>query len=187
MPLYPASGSAYAEVNTMFRPSTNGTLALGDSSHRWSVVYAANGSIQTSDERLKQDIEDIPEEVLDAWDGVKWKQFRMKDSVATKGNSARIHSGIVAQQASNALGIKGIDASRYGFWCFDKWEAQEARLDSDGNPETEAIPAGSQYAVRYEEALAIEAAYQRRRADRLEARVSELERRLERIEGTVKY
>lgn len=183
---HPLSGTAYTETSAYFRPSSNGSLSLGDSSHRWSAVYAANATIQTSDERLKQDIEDIPDEVLDAWDGVKWKQFRMKESVASKGNSARIHSGIVAQQASNALGIKGIDASRYGFFCYDEWEAQEARLDSDGNPENEAVPAGNQYSMRYEEALAIEAAYQRRRADRLEEKVSRLEARLERLEALEK-
>jgi len=40
---------------------------------------------------------------------------------------------------------------------------------------TKAIEAGNRYGIRYEEALCIEAAYQRRRADRMEARLARLE------------
>lgn len=39
-------------------------------------------------------------------------------------------------------------------------------------------PSGSLYGIRYEEALAMEAAYQRRRADRIEQRLAEIERLL---------
>jgi len=40
---------------------------------------------------------------------------------------------------------------------------------------TKAVEAGNRYGIRYEEALCIEAAYQRRRADRMEARLARLE------------
>lgn len=39
-------------------PSANNTHSLGKSNQRWSAVYASNGTIQTSDQRLKTDIED---------------------------------------------------------------------------------------------------------------------------------
>lgn len=176
--VYPKSGTPYTETTALLRPTGNGTVSCGDASHRWSAVYAANATVQTSDERMKQDIADIPDTVLDAWDSVKWRQFKMKDSVSEKGSNARLHSGIIAQEAAKALKGKSIDPSAYGFWCYDEWEEQEARLDSNGNVEVKAVPAGNQYSIRYEEALAIEAAYQRRRADRLEARIAALEAKL---------
>lgn len=37
-------------------PATDNTYSLGKSTARWSVVYAANGTVQTSDIRLKKDI-----------------------------------------------------------------------------------------------------------------------------------
>jgi trimeric autotransporter adhesin len=40
-------------------PWTNGTIPLGLVNNRWSVVYAANGTINTSDVRLKENIVDL--------------------------------------------------------------------------------------------------------------------------------
>ena len=37
-------------------PRVNNTYQLGGSSNRWTAVYASNGTIQTSDKRLKTDI-----------------------------------------------------------------------------------------------------------------------------------
>lgn len=160
----------------------NGTKYLGLSSRRWKAVYAVNGTIQTSDERIKEDVADLPEAVLDAWDSVEWKQFRMKDSVAKKGSSARLHSGVIAQHVGDAFSRAGLDASAYGFFCWDRWDQTPAQLDENGNVAVPATPAGEQYSIRYDEALAIEAAYQRRENARLRARLAALEDRLAALE-----
>ena len=47
------------------------------------------------------------------------------------------------------------------------------------------IEAGDMYSLRYEEALAMEAAYQRRRASRAEARLAALEQRLDEMEAVI--
>ncbi len=39
-----------------FRPTNDNTMALGSASARWTAVWAANGTIQTSDERYKTNI-----------------------------------------------------------------------------------------------------------------------------------
>ncbi|NBW16670.1 MAG: hypothetical protein EBR82_52705, partial [Caulobacteraceae bacterium] len=39
-------------------PNTDNAVRLGASGVRWSAVWAANGTIQTSDERAKTDISD---------------------------------------------------------------------------------------------------------------------------------
>ncbi len=41
------------------RPDVDNLFALGTGSRRWTTVYASNGTINTSDARLKQDIEPI--------------------------------------------------------------------------------------------------------------------------------
>jgi len=42
-----------------FVPVSGNTIYLGDSLRRWKRVYAINGTIHTSDERLKTNIEDL--------------------------------------------------------------------------------------------------------------------------------
>ena len=86
--------------------------------------------------------------------------------------------------------------------CYDSWDGKQATFkhvkkliaeavyDEDGNvlvPEewmeqeieiSPSVEAGDIWSVRYSEALAVEAAYQRRRADRIEARIAALEAKL---------
>ncbi len=40
-------------------PNSDGGASLGDGSHRWTAVFAVNGTIQTSDARLKQQVTDL--------------------------------------------------------------------------------------------------------------------------------
>ena len=162
-----------ANGDPSFQPQgADNALTLGVSNYRWSVVYAATGTINTSDERLKDNIEPIPDDVLDAWGEVQWNQFKFKDSIAKKGNNARSHTGLVAQRIDTIFKEHGLDASKYGLFCFDEWDSTE---ETDENGNVVAVPAGNRYSLRYEEALCLECAYQRRRADRLEARIKALE------------
>jgi len=47
------------QVNGVITPNADNTSSLGNSTYRWSAVYAANGTIQTSDARLKSNITDL--------------------------------------------------------------------------------------------------------------------------------
>lgn len=156
---------------------------LGDSNVRWTAVYAATGSINTSDERLKTEIAPMPDNVLDAWEGVEWKQFKFTDSVNEKGlDAARLHAGAVAQSIDAVFSAAGLDAGRYGFFCHDSWDAEPEQLDENGDVISVARPAGDRYSLRYEEALCMEAAYMRRENARLKKRVADLEERLAALE-----
>lgn len=95
--------------NEAVRPGTDGSAALGISSNRWSVVYAANGTIQTSDRNKKSNIEKIPDVVLDAWRNVEFKQYKWNDNVDSK-----IHFGVIAQDIISEFEKKGLDAINYG-------------------------------------------------------------------------
>lgn len=166
-----------------FHPNESGAVRLGSPMWRWSEVFATNGAINTSDERLKKSIASIPDEVLDAWGNVKFVQFQFKEAFQAKGSGARLHSGLVAQRIDEAFKAAGLDAGRYGLFCHDSWGAMPEAVDSDGRVRREAMPAADEYSLRYEEALCMEAAYQRRRADRAEARIAALEERLAAIEA----
>ena len=178
------SGDSNVNLNSVLNlfhvyPTSDNVYNVGNANFRWKGIYAGNGTIITSDERLKTDIQDIPEVVLRAWGKCNFKQYRFKDAIAEKGDAARIHFGGIAQQFKRALEEEGIDPTRYGFFCFDKWDAQyrsevkEVRAevrDSLGNVVTPAeyvtenvlvSDAGERYSLRYEELLVLEAAYQR--------------------------
>lgn len=174
----------WTSARTAFHPSSSSFYLGYTSGQRWAAVYAVTGSIQTSDARLKTEPEPFPDEVLDAWGDVEFYQFQMLSSVAEKGaDKARLHSGLIAQRIEAAFEARGLDACRYGLFCHDTWEEQPEQRDENGIVIEEAREAGDEYSLRYEEALCMEAAYQRRRADRAEARLAALEERLATIEA----
>ena len=78
-----------------------------------------------------------------------------------------------------------MDASRYGLYCYDSWGETLPEYDEDGNLINEPHSAGDRYSLRYEEALCIEAAYQRRRASRAEERIAALEQKVAELERKV--
>ena len=166
----------YSFSNNYFRVYTDNTINLGSSNYRWKQLFAGTTTISTSDERLKDNIQSIPDSVLDAWGEVGWYQYQFKESVEEKGESrARLHTGAIAQRIESVFESHGLDANRYGLLCYDEWKAEPAERDENGNIVQPARPAGNRYSLRYEEALCMEAAYQRRRADRLEERIARLE------------
>lgn len=171
-------------------PGADNTQNVGSGALRMGTIFAGTGAINTSDARQKREIEAIQEAVLDAWGDVEWCQYRFKDGV-------RLHMGLVAQRVQSAFERHGLDAFGLGLLCYDEWDdifedVHEPRevllpvLDADGVETGEyqvgteivatgekriATPAGNRYGLRYEECLAVEAAYQRRRLDRIEARL----------------
>jgi hypothetical protein len=164
--------------SNVFRPAVDNTKNLGDASFRWANVYAGNGSIITvSDKREKQQVKDIDAAVMRAWGKVNYQQFKFNQAVETKGDGARWHIGVIAQQVKEAFESEGLDAFAYGLLCYDQWEDQYEDVlvevevqNSDGsiskmlqgNGEKRiALPAGNRYGIRYEEALALECAYLR--------------------------
>ena len=98
-------------------------IDLGESSGRFQDIYATNGTIQTSDINEKQDIEDLSEaetRVAVAAKGLL-KKYRWKSAVADKGDDARIHFGIMAQDLQQAFSAEGLDAGDYGMFISSTW------------------------------------------------------------------
>lgn len=138
------------------RPTTDNAQPLGAAANRWSVVYAGTGTINTSDEREKQDIRSM----IDAERAVALKikgaikAFRFRDSVENKGDSARIHFGVIAQEVKAAFESEGLDPFAYALLCYDEWPEQLEVKDEEGRIVQAYRPAGNRYGIRYDELLA---------------------------------
>lgn len=120
----------------------------------------------SSDERVKTSLSAVPDAVLDAWEEVNWGQFQYLDAVASKGESARLHLGLIAQRVKAVFDAHGLDACAYGILCHEEHEAAE---------DSEAVDL---WMVRYAEAQAMEACCMRRENARLKKRIAALEAKL---------
>jgi hypothetical protein len=143
-------------VTGVFRPVPDGSVNLGGASNRWNTVYATTGAINTSDAREKQDIESLSDAEVRVAMALKGlvRKFRMRDAVAAKGDAARIHIGVIAQDVQAAFAAEGLDANHYGIVCFDVWDAEPEAVDDNGNVVRPAKAAGERFGIRYDEMLA---------------------------------
>ena len=116
-------------------------LDIGSGSFRYDDIFATNGTIQTSDRNEKQDIEalsDAEQRVAVAAKSLL-RKYRYKSAVEEKGDDARIHFGIIAQDLQDAFTTEGLDAARYAMFCSDTW--WEAQIEVAATEATETSPA----------------------------------------------
>ena len=136
----------------------------------------------TSDQRLKQQIAEIDDKLLDAWEDVEPSQFKYNDAVDAKKDKARLHTGFVVQQIDKACKSHGVDVSEYGLYCHEEYpqeteEVEVEQKDGTKTKETKVIREASEhYSLRYTEVYAVECMYLRRCIARLTARIEELEK-----------
>ena len=134
-------------VNTANGAKLDGAIDLGEPAGRWEDIYATNGTIQTSDKNEKQDIEELTDaekRVAVVAKGLL-RKYRWKDAVAKKGDNARIHFGIIAQDLQDAFTAESLDASRYGMFCSNTWWEKEISVDAVEADEEKGIEAKDAY------------------------------------------
>ncbi len=132
------------------------TVDAGASAYRFRDVYSAGGVTTTSDANEKQQIDSLTDTEITAAKAISklFKTFKWNDSVESKGDNARTHTGHIAQEVQQAMTDAGLDAADYAFWCSNTWwetqtdvpavaavAAQDAVYDDDGNIVTEAVEA----------------------------------------------
>jgi len=136
----------------------------------------------TSDQRYKQQITEIDDKLLDAWEDVNLVQFKYNDAVDQKGDTARLHTGYVVQQIDKACKSHNIDISAYGLFCHEEYpqeteEVEVEQADGTKTKETKVIREASEhYSLRYTEVYAVECMYLRRCIKQLTARIEQLEK-----------
>lgn len=125
--------SAGYGVTTGWSPNTDNYNYLGLSANRWKAVYAANGTIQTSDARLKTDVIDTPlgldfikslRPVAYKWiNGGKEVEHDADGNPIIEGTDAngkpifkttdqpgkRLHYGFLAQEVHDAVVAAGVE------------------------------------------------------------------------------
>ena len=139
--------------NNTFRPVTNtggasdNIIDLGTGSTRFDDIHATNGTIQTSDRNEKQDIEELTDaekRVAVVAKGLM-RKFRWKSAVAEKGDDARTHFGIIAQDLQDAFTAESLDASDYAMFISTTWWEKEISVDAVVADEANGIEAKDAY------------------------------------------
>ena len=185
----PGVGSGIGTTNDGIVPADTSGLTdnkndLGKSGNRWDDVYATNGTIQTSDQNEKQQIASLTDAEITAAKAISklFKTFKWNDSVAEKGDAARTHSGVIAQEVEQAMTDAGLNAGDYAFFISTTWwetqtevpaveavagqdavyedviiPAVEEVLDEEGNVVTEAQPERTEQRLVSEAVEAVEA------------------------------
>jgi hypothetical protein len=157
-------------VSMGFRPTTGNTVTCAIAGAAWAGGFTQTAFTVTSDETLKTFTDHIDDALLDAWAKVDWRSWKFNDRIEVKGDAARVHFGTGAQTVEQVLREAGLNPFDYALLCFDEWP-------DEVDPDTGELvrEGGSKYGLRYEEALCLEAALQRRTTVRLEARLKALE------------
>lgn len=121
------------EVDGPVRSFVDNVNSSGTATRKWTQVHATNGTINTSDRRLKTLPKTVSElsaglgalddAILDAWGDVNVIAYQWLSDVKSKGaDLARWHFGAIAQQVRDAFLSRGIDGTRFGLLCYDEWE-----------------------------------------------------------------
>lgn len=124
------------QIGGNIEAGVDNTQTFGTSSKRWSEIFAGNGTINTSDERMKEftgGFSDAEKAVA-----VKLKSllssFKWTDSVEREeagGNKARVHVGIGAQSLAQAFRDEGLDPDHYAMFCYDKWDEEVTTVQTN--------------------------------------------------------
>ncbi|RHW33514.1 phage tail spike protein [Oceanobacillus profundus] len=100
--------------NTTFRGINrfSHSYNIGNSDNRFSYIYLSNAPLVSSDERLKEDIQDNVLG-LDFINDLKTHQYRLKPTGAEVGKQ-NVQLGLIAQQLIEALNRHNVNADDYG-------------------------------------------------------------------------
>ena len=179
--------------------AADNVIALGSSGDRFDDAFVTNGVTTGSDENEKQQIASLTNAEMTAAKAISalFKTFKWNDAVAAKGDAARTHTGVMAQQVATALTDAGLDAGSYAFYMSDTWwetstevaaveadeeaaiEAKDAYTRIDTYQTADEAPEGAtkrtRLGVRYPELLAFVGAATEQRLGDIETRLAALE------------
>lgn len=168
-------------------PITDNSYSLGAASNRATIIYAATGTINTSDEREKtwRGAPNAAELSAARRIAAQLGFYQWNDAITEKGeDGARLHFGVRAQAVWAIMADEGLidpivegeaPSSRYAFLCHDAWDAVEAvpeQRDEEDNIIVNAVPAreaGDRFGIRPDQLALFLIAAQEARLAALEA------------------
>ncbi len=138
---------------TDFHPNNLMDLGSSNISYRWRNIYAANGTIQTSDRTKKTNINSLEAQKVQAFiHGLNPVSYKMLD-----GTSGRTHYGFIAQDIEELMNTLNMDSS--DFAGFIKSPKKVIKYEDENgikleNPVEEVLEGEYDYALRYDEFIA---------------------------------
>lgn len=94
-------------------PSSDSQQDLGYSSRRFKDIYLSNQPSVTSDDRLKENLSNISDKLKSVARSIEVMSFKYKDRVIAKGDGARVHFGVSAQNVIRAFESEGLNPFDY--------------------------------------------------------------------------
>lgn len=172
-----------SSIDGVFEPEGDAACSLGREAYRWYRVWAANSSIQTSDEREKSDImsiADYPVTYSRSDSGNIFEQ--LFDKLVPKtytldiedGND--IHIGFIAQDVEKAANELGLTVDDLGLIDHSYWTDKETGEEKD------------RYGLAYEEFMALNTYIiqkQKTRITELETQLVDQEERITKLEKLI--
>lgn len=125
--------------------ANDGLVNLGTGSRRWNQLYAANGTISTSDRVVKTEITNMSDTQERLFNKLQPVTFKFAN-----GTSGRTHYGFISQDIENSLNELSLTGQDFAGFCKD------LQLDENGNALVNDD--GSKrynYSLRYSEFIAL--------------------------------
>ena len=167
------AGAGIALHNTsLYVPSASnsGIVNLGSSGRKWNQLYAASGTISTSDRNVKTDIKNMSDTQEQLFNELKPVIYKFID-----GTSNRTHYGFISQDIEESLDALGLDGSDFAGFCKD------IQVDEDG---VEILDENGKniydYSLRYSEFIALNT----HMIQKLQAEIAELKTTIEELKST---
>ena len=162
MTFFDGFGARYIQpASTSTGLSVDNSVDFGSYNARWKIGRFASGTTTLSDRNEKRDIEELNEAELRVATACKGllRKYRMIEAYETKGDDARIHFGIIAQDLDDAFTAEGLDAHRYAMFMEDTWYdigdgVAYPSLDDISEEDRENAVEKTKLGVRYEQVLA---------------------------------
>lgn len=123
----------------------SGIVNLGSSGRKWNQLYAASGTIETSDRNVKTDIEDMSDVQEQLFNQLKPVTYKL-----ISGTSDRTHYGFISQDVEDALISTGLTGQDFAGFCKDARidDNDKVVLDENGDIVYD-------YSLRYSEFIAL--------------------------------
>lgn len=142
-------------ASTVLRPNIDNAISGGQSTFRFTQLFATNSTIGTCDADEKMGPVNPNEDEINAFYEISllpWV-WQWLEKYQAEGDNARLHSGPTVQSAMAIMDKYGLDWTRYAAFCYDEWDAWEGGIHPLTMQYVPPYEAGHRYGFRKEELL----------------------------------